>query len=58
MPIYERFEQNSDIAGPRHLNDTVRRQQDTRQRADDFQKRLLANLPPDHPLRREGANPQ
>jgi four helix bundle protein len=37
----------------RHLNDTVRRQQDTRRRADDFQKRLLANLPPDHPLRRE-----
>ena len=45
--------QNSDIAGPRHLNDTVRRQQDTRRRADDFQKRLLTNLPPDHPLRRE-----
>ena len=45
--------QNSDIAGPRHLNEKTRRQFDSRRRADDFQKRLLANLPPDHPLRRK-----
>lgn len=45
--------QNSDIAGPRHLNDNTRRQFDNRHRAEEFQKRLLANLPPDHPLRRE-----
>ena len=44
--------QNSDIAGPRHLNDTVRQCLDTRRRASDFQKRLHDALPPDHPLRR------
>jgi len=45
--------QNSDIAGPRHLNDAVRQHLDTHRRADDFQKHLLTNLPPDHPLRKE-----
>jgi four helix bundle protein len=43
---------NSDIKGQRHLNDRVRRAQDQKQRAEAFQKTLLANLPLDHPLRR------
>ncbi len=45
--------QNSEIKGQRHLNDRVRKEQDQKQRADAFQKRLLENLPANHPLRRQ-----
>lgn len=44
--------QNSEIKGQRHLNDRVRREQGQEQRAAAFTKRLLANLPPNHPARR------
>jgi hypothetical protein len=44
--------QNSDITGQGHLNDRVRREQGQKQRATKFEKQLLANLPPNHPLRR------
>jgi four helix bundle protein len=44
--------QNSEIKGQRHLNDSVRREAAGRKRTKDFQASLLANLPPDHPLRR------
>ena len=44
--------QNSTIKGQRHLNDRVRGEQEQKQRAAAFQKKLLANLPPNHPLRR------
>jgi four helix bundle protein len=44
--------QNSEIRGQRHLNEKSRRQTDQKKRAADFQKKLLAGLPPDHPLRR------
>jgi len=45
--------QNSEIKGQRHLNDRVRKEQDQKQRAVTFQKRLLENLPASHPLRRQ-----
>jgi four helix bundle protein len=45
--------QNSEIKGQRHLNDRVRKEQDQKQRATAFQKRLLENLPASHPLRRQ-----
>ena len=45
--------QNSAIKGQRHLNQSVRRAHEQKQRAAAFQKKLLANLPPDHPLRRK-----
>jgi four helix bundle protein len=45
--------QNSDIKGQRHLNESVRRQSQQKQSAAAFQKKLLAVLPPDHPLRRQ-----
>jgi hypothetical protein len=44
--------QNSEIKGQRHLNDRVRKEQDQKQRAAAFEKRLLANLPASHPARR------
>jgi four helix bundle protein len=44
--------QNSDIEGQRHLNALSRKQYEQRKRADAMQKRLLANLPTNHPLRR------
>ena len=44
--------QNSGIKGQRHLNERVRKEQDQKQRAAAFQKRLLENLPASHPLRR------
>lgn len=44
--------QNSKIKGQRHLNDRVRQEQGKKQRADAFEKRLLANLPANHPARR------
>jgi four helix bundle protein len=44
--------QNSEIRGPRHLTKASRERYDDKQRAIACQKRLLENLPPDHPLRR------
>ena len=45
--------QNSDIAGPRHLNDQSRREYQSRQDhktgATQFQELLAQHLPPDHP---------
>ena len=48
--------QNSDIKGPRYLTDKMRRQAEDQQRAREFQKQLLRNLPKDHPLRRDAEN--
>ncbi len=45
--------QNSEITGQRNLNDKSRRQFEQKQKAIAMQKRLLANLPPNHPLRRQ-----
>ena len=46
--------QNSDIAGPRHLNEKTRadytKRQSRKAGAADFQQLLAQNLPPDHPL--------
>jgi four helix bundle protein len=51
--------QNSDIKGPRHLNQATRDQYEQKRRAIACQKRLLESLPPDHPLRRqEISNPK
>ena len=44
--------QNSEIKGQRHLNERVRKEQSQKQRATMFQKKLLENLPANHPLRR------
>ncbi len=44
--------QNSEIKGQRHLNNRIRLEQGQKQRATAFQKKLLANLPANHPLRR------
>ncbi len=53
--------QNSDIAGPRHLNERTRRQyQERRARAADaaqFEELLRQHLPPDHPLYPDGRPP-
>ena len=47
--------QNSDITGPRHLNDRTRedyrKDQTAKQGAADFQKLLAEHLPPGHPAR-------
>ena len=45
--------QNSDIKGHRHLNDSVRHRQEQKQKAEALQKKLLANLPANHPLRKK-----
>ena len=45
--------QNSDIKGQRHLNDKSRAQDDQKKKAEAMQKRLLRNLPPAHPLRKD-----
>lgn len=45
--------QNSDIKGPRHLNDKTRRADDQKKRASTLQKDLLRKLPPGHPLRKD-----
>ena len=45
--------QNSEIRGQRHLNVASRRQYEQKERAAAMQKKLLAYLPPDHPLRRK-----
>src|SRR6516164_1201894 len=44
--------QNSEIKGQRHLTDRRRAQDEQKRRAESFQKRLLENLPLNHPLRR------
>lgn len=45
--------QNSDIRGQRHLNDRVRREAHDKQRAAEFGKELLRQLPAWHPRRKE-----
>ena len=45
--------QNSDIKGQRHLNNRVRAGDDHKRKAVAVQKKLLANLPANHPLRRK-----
>jgi len=45
--------QNSGIKGPRFLDKANRERDEEKQRAIACQKRLLENLPPDHPLRRK-----
>jgi four helix bundle protein len=45
--------QNSEIKGQRHLNQKSRDQYERDKRADAFRKRLLLNLPPNHPLRKD-----
>ena len=45
--------QNSDIKGQRYLNDRVRKEQEDKQRATDFEKELLRRLPAWHPKRKE-----
>ena len=44
--------QNSDIKGQRHLNDRVREEREQKQKAAEFQKKLLRQLPLAHPLHR------
>ena len=44
--------QDSSIEGQRYLNAASRERYEQKQRAAAMQKRLLANLPPNHPLRR------
>lgn len=50
--------QNSEIKGQRHLNDRVRAEDDQKRKAVAVQKKLLANLPPNHPLRRNRSESQ
>jgi four helix bundle protein len=45
--------QDSDIQGQRHLTQRMRREFTQKQRSTEFQKDLLRNLPPSHPLRKE-----
>ena len=45
--------QNSDIQGPRHLNNKSRQADDQKKRAAAFQKEGLRKLPANHPLRKE-----
>lgn len=45
--------QNSEIQGQRHLNNKVRAEDEQKQKAATLQKKLLANLPENHPLRRK-----
>jgi len=44
--------QNSEIKGQQHLDKAARQRFEEKQRAIACQKRLLANLPPDHPLQK------
>jgi four helix bundle protein len=41
--------QNSEIRGPRHLNDTSRKQYDSRRRAASFHQKIQDSLRADHP---------
>jgi four helix bundle protein len=45
--------QNSDIKGQRHLNNRVRAEDEQKRKAIAVQKKLLANLPANHPLRKK-----
>ena len=45
--------QNSPLQGQRHITDKSRREDEQRKRAAACQKRLLGNLPPGHPLRKD-----
>jgi four helix bundle protein len=45
--------QNSDIKGPRQLNERVRKDAEQRKRSEDFQRTLLRHLPEWHPKRKE-----
>jgi len=45
--------QNSDVQGPRHLNERVRQQEESKRRAEAFEKKLLRMLPAWHPKRKE-----
>ncbi len=45
--------QNSDIKGQRHLTVKTREADESRERAEALDKRLLRNLPAGHPKRRE-----
>ena len=47
--------QNSDIKGQRHLNNQIRNDGEQKRKAIAVQKKLLANLPANHPLRRKEA---
>jgi four helix bundle protein len=47
--------QNSNIKGQRHLNNRVRVEDEQKRKAVAVQKKLLANLPANHPLRRKAA---
>ena len=43
--------QNSNIRGPRHLNDATRQADEDQRKAFSVEEKLLAALAPDHPLR-------
>ena len=45
--------QNSDIQGPRHLNDRTRREAEQKKRAAECQKKILRSLPKNNPFRKE-----
>ncbi|HXT12743.1 MAG TPA: four helix bundle protein [Candidatus Angelobacter sp.] len=45
--------QNSQIKGQRHLNNKIRAEDEQKKKATALQKKLLANLPINHPLRRK-----
>jgi len=45
--------QNSEIRGQRHLTDRTRARDEQMRSAAAFEKQLLQNLPPNHPLRRQ-----
>jgi four helix bundle protein len=47
--------QNSNLKGQRHLNNRVRAEDEQKRKAIAVQKKLLANLPANHPLRRKDA---
>ena len=45
--------QNTDIQGPRYLNQATRERYEQKRRAIECKKRLLENLPANHPLRKQ-----
>lgn len=47
--------QNSDIKGPRHLNDSTRESAASKKRAEDFMKLLNERLPDGHPSKKSTA---
>jgi four helix bundle protein len=50
--------QDSKIKGTRYLDEATRKAQEQEQKAAAMQKRLLGNLPPDHPLRKNAVESQ